>query len=80
MGPRAVHPDIVEQLCTLCPDLLEDLMDGMLWHSSNVEGGKVERASKTESDRQMLLLLRRATEKCQHHRKCSRIMLLYMAE
>ena len=38
---RAVHPDIVEQLCALCPDLLEDLMDGMLWHSACVERGQV---------------------------------------
>ena len=36
-----MHPDIVPELCTLCPDLLEDLLDGMLWHSASVEKGKV---------------------------------------
>ncbi len=40
-GPRTVHPDIVPELCVLCPALLEDLLDGMLWHSASVEKGKV---------------------------------------
>ena len=35
----AVHPDIVTVLCKICPDLLEDLFDGMLWHSAVVEDG-----------------------------------------
>eukprot|EP00291_Cryptomonas_curvata_P022400 CAMPEP_0172170956 /NCGR_PEP_ID=MMETSP1050-20130122/11618_1 /TAXON_ID=233186 /ORGANISM="Cryptomonas curvata, Strain CCAP979/52" /LENGTH=924 /DNA_ID=CAMNT_0012842321 /DNA_START=324 /DNA_END=3094 /DNA_ORIENTATION=+ len=35
----AVHPDIVAVLCRICPDLLEDLFDGMLWHSATVEDG-----------------------------------------
>ena len=38
---RAVHSDIVQELCELCPELLEDLLDGMLWHSASVEAGKV---------------------------------------
>ena len=32
-----VHPDIVTLLCRICPELLEDLFDGMLWHSAVVE-------------------------------------------
>jgi len=35
----AVHPDIVAVLCKICPDLLEDLFDGMMWHSAVVEEG-----------------------------------------
>ena len=38
---RELHPDIVSELCDLCPDLLEDLLDGMLWHSASVEAGQV---------------------------------------
>ena len=35
----SVHPDIVTVLCKICPELLEDLFDGMLWHSALVEEG-----------------------------------------
>ena len=38
---RNIHPDIVSVLCSLCPDLLHDLLDGMLWHSAFVENGLV---------------------------------------
>jgi hypothetical protein len=33
----SVHPDLVEVLCKICPELLGDLFDGMLWHSATVE-------------------------------------------
>jgi len=36
------HADIVTVLCKFCPELLDDLFDGMLWHSGTVEeGGRV---------------------------------------
>ena len=36
-----IHPDIVTVLCRICPELLEDLFDGMLWHSALVEDDSV---------------------------------------
>jgi hypothetical protein len=35
------HPDIINVLCADCPMLVEDLQDGLLWHSQHVQDGKV---------------------------------------
>jgi len=36
-----LHPDIVTLLCSVCPDLLEELLDGLIWHSASAKEGKV---------------------------------------
>jgi hypothetical protein len=35
------HPDVISVLCADCPMLVEDLQDGLLWHSQHVQDGKV---------------------------------------
>lgn len=30
------HPDLISVLCAEAPDLIEDLFDGLLWHSQTV--------------------------------------------
>ncbi len=35
----AAHPDVVGELCSLCPALLDDLLDGHMWHAASAEGG-----------------------------------------
>ena len=40
-----VHPDIVSVLCKICPELLEDVFDGMLWHSATVEANDLVRVN-----------------------------------
>jgi len=35
------HPDLVSVLCTDAPNLVEDLLDGLMWHSQTVLNGRL---------------------------------------
>lgn len=35
-----VHPDLIEFMCKLAPQLLVVVFDGLMWHSRNIEDGK----------------------------------------
>ena len=37
----AVHPDVASVLCSICPELVNDFLDGLLWHSARVDHGLV---------------------------------------
>eukprot|EP00961_Rhodomonas_salina_P015933 214227-Rhodomonas_salina.1 len=36
------HPDLINVLCHEAPDLIEDLFDGLLWHSQTVRAREEE--------------------------------------
>lgn len=35
-----VHPDLIEMLCRLAPQMLFNVFDGLMWHSRNITNGK----------------------------------------
>lgn len=37
----ATHKDIITKVCKQMPDLIDPLLDGLLWHASMVVEGKV---------------------------------------